>query len=54
MTVAQEAKARLYRELGYRLAGMVGVNLTVVRPLKSGCKGFCVQVISRTGRRLRR
>ncbi len=32
MTPAQEAKAEVYKELGYRLAGMVGVNLAVAGP----------------------
>jgi hypothetical protein len=30
---AQEAKAEVHRELGYRTAGMVGENLTVARPM---------------------
>lgn len=33
MTPAQQAKAEVYRELGYRVAGMVGVNLAVARPM---------------------
>ena len=49
MTPAKEAKARVYRELGYRLAGMVGEHLTVAHPLASGCKR-----ILRTGHRARR
>jgi hypothetical protein len=32
-TAAQEAKAEVYKELGYRQAGMVGVNLAVARPM---------------------
>jgi hypothetical protein len=39
MTPAQEAKARVYRRLGYRLAGMVGEHLTVARPSRAGAKG---------------
>ncbi|MDQ3773982.1 MAG: hypothetical protein M3461_06250 [Pseudomonadota bacterium] len=33
VTSAQEAKAELYKELGYRLIGMVGQDLTVARPM---------------------
>lgn len=33
ITPAPEAKAESTRELGYRVAGMVGVNLTVPRPM---------------------
>jgi hypothetical protein len=31
-TVAQHAKAEVYKELGYGLTGMIGVNLAVARP----------------------
>lgn len=41
-TVAQEAKAEVYKELGYRLAGMVGVNLAVARPMVKA-QGHIVQ-----------
>ena len=36
--------------MGYCLVGIVGVNLTVGRPLKNGKKRFCVQVIEPGGK----
>lgn len=33
LTPAQKAKAEAYRELGYRLIGMVGRDLTVARTM---------------------
>jgi hypothetical protein len=48
-TLAQEAKAELYKELGYRLAGMVRVNLTVARPMVKA-KGHIVQIIGPDGK----
>ena len=48
-TVAQHAKAEVYRELRYRIAGMVGVNLTVARPMVKA-KGHIVQVIGPDGK----
>ena len=49
MTPAQEAKAEVYKELGYRLAGMVGEHLTVARPMVKA-QGHMVEVIGPTGR----
>jgi hypothetical protein len=48
LTPAQEAKAEVYRELGYRMAGMVGVNLTVARPMVKA-QGRIVQLIGPDG-----
>lgn len=48
-TVAQEAKAEVYKELDYRLVGMVGEHLTVAR-LMVKANGHIVQVIGVTGR----
>jgi hypothetical protein len=45
---AQEAKAEVYKELGYRLIGMVGQDLTVARPMVKA-KGHIVQVIGPGG-----
>ncbi|MGH8591827.1 MAG: hypothetical protein ACREXX_21685 [Gammaproteobacteria bacterium] len=43
------AKAKVYKELGYRQAGMVGENLAVVRPFKGQRKGQTVQLIGPAG-----
>jgi hypothetical protein len=48
LTPAQEAKAKVYKELGYRTAGMVGVNLLVVCPTESR-SGHIVQLIGPGG-----
>jgi hypothetical protein len=48
MTPAQEAKAEVYKELGYCLVGMVGVNLSAARPMVKP-KGHIVQVIGPDG-----
>lgn len=37
-------KAKVHKELGYRTAGMVGVNLTVARPMVKA-QGHIVQLI---------
>lgn len=47
MTPSQEAKARVYRELGYRPAGMVGEHLPVARPLVRDTKGSASRSSSR-------
>lgn len=47
-TAAQEAKAEVYKELRYRLVGMVGQDLTVARLLVKA-KGHIVQVIEPGG-----
>ena len=52
MTPAQEAKAEVYRELGYRTAGMVGVNLTVARPMVKA-QGHIVQLIGPDGQTMK-
>jgi hypothetical protein len=49
VTPAQEAKAEVYKEVGYRVAGMVGVNLTVARPMVKA-QGHMVHVMGRTAR----
>jgi hypothetical protein len=49
VTPAQEAKAEVYKELGYQVAGMVGVNLTVARPMVKA-QGHMVQVIGPDGK----
>jgi hypothetical protein len=46
---AQEAKAEVYKELGYRTAGMVGVNLLLVATPTKGRKRHIVQVIAPDG-----
>ncbi|MGH8626199.1 MAG: hypothetical protein ACREYC_13345 [Gammaproteobacteria bacterium] len=43
-TAAQHAKAEVYKELGYRQAGMVGENLAVARPMVKA-QGHIVQII---------
>jgi hypothetical protein len=48
MTPAQEEKAAVYKELGYRPAGMVGKHLTA-RPMKTR-KRFTVQAIAADGK----
>lgn len=53
MTPAQEVKAGVYKELGYRVAGEVGEFLTVVKPLPSGKKGYIVQIIAPNGMTIR-
>lgn len=52
-TPAQETRAKVYTELGYRPAGMVGEMLTVARRLPSGKKGFIVQIIAPSGNTVR-
>jgi hypothetical protein len=49
MTPAQEARAEVYRELGYRIAGMVGQDLMVACPMVKA-KGHIVQLIAPDGR----
>jgi hypothetical protein len=51
-TPAQEAKAKVYKELGYRTAGMVGVNLTVARPMVKA-QGHIVQLIGPDGQTMK-
>jgi hypothetical protein len=48
LTPAQEAKAEVYKELGYRTAGMVGVNLAVAYPMGKA-QGHIVQLIGPGG-----
>lgn len=50
MTPSQEAKAGVYKALGYRVAGEVGEFLTVAKPLPSGKNGYIVQVIAPNGK----
>ena len=47
-TAAPEAKAAVHKELGYRTAGMVGVNVFVACPMKNR-KGHIIQVIAPDG-----
>ena len=49
---AQEAKGKVYKELGYRTAGMVGVNLTVARPMVKA-QGHIVQLIGPDGQTMK-
>jgi hypothetical protein len=49
VTPAQEAKAEVYKELGYQVAGMVGVNLTVARPMVKA-RGTWSRSLGRTAR----
>jgi hypothetical protein len=48
-TPAQEAKAEVYKELGYRTAGMVGQDLMAARPMVKA-QGHIVQVIGPDGK----
>ena len=47
-TPAQQTKAKVYKELGYRTADIVGVNLTVARPMVKA-QGHIVQLIGPDG-----
>lgn len=49
---AQEAKAKVCKELGYRTAGIVGVNLTVARPMVKA-QGHIVQLIGPDGQTMK-
>ena len=51
-TPAQAAKAKVYKDLGYRTAGMVGVNLTVARPMVKA-QGHIVQLIGPDGQTMK-
>lgn len=48
-TVAQEAKAEVYRELGYRVAGMGRSDLAAARPMVKA-QGHVVQLIGPDGK----
>jgi hypothetical protein len=52
MTPAQEAKAEVYKELGYRPAGMVGETLAVARPMIKA-QGHIVQLIGPDGKTMK-
>jgi hypothetical protein len=47
-----EARAKVYKELGYRTAGMVDVNLTVARPMVKA-QGHIVQLIGPDGQTMK-
>jgi hypothetical protein len=51
VTKAQTVKAAVYRDLGlgYEIAGMVGENLAISRPLRNGRPGICYQLIKPDG-----